>query len=162
MIIFGFFLMVLSARVNDEIKSTCSSDKLRNANRGVLIVGVLLMTVGLCTMIYELNCKCFSGNAVKESTLMTIYSVFTAILGIVCISLGSVISTESNGLCETSSAKNIWIFGILITSGSSLYLASKIYFKLNSTNQKKKQRDASGNLLGGSTKHKVKKSKPDM
>ena len=131
MMVIGILLLILTKRVNDEIKPGCISEKLRNANRGVLVVGVLLIAIGASNLICEWRCDC-SSSSLESDKLILIYSTVVSLLGIVLISLGAVISSESKDLCNAPSGNSIWQLGIIATIIPLAYIGYDIYGRMDS------------------------------
>jgi uncharacterized membrane protein len=129
MLILGIIFLYLSNKIKNEIQANCASDKLRNANLGVMISSVILITLSICYFIATTRCDC--GDL---QTYTLIYSSISFIIGIVMIVLGTVIASESKNNCETESSNSIWQLGIVIV----LVAGGAMSYDIYKDSQKKK------------------------
>jgi membrane-bound ClpP family serine protease len=135
MMLFGIGFLGLSTKVRSDIKSGCTSDKLRNANLGVMMMAVLLITLSICYFICVSKCNC--GDV---ETYSMIYSGISLAIGFVMIVLGAIIAGESKAGCKSASANSIWQIGILITVAAAGTLGYQIYEEKNSNGKRSKSK----------------------
>ena len=91
-IIIGIILLVNTISIDNAIKNTCASDKLRHSVRAMLVISVVFIVSGLSVLACcrgTAECTAF-GNLAKES-----YLAFLFALGIVLIVLASIIKSEA-------------------------------------------------------------------
>lgn len=118
--ILGFILIYLSFAIDNDIKNSCDkSDSVRKANKGLLVIGVILVTLASSYLFCQLNCNC-TGNDLSNE----IYAVVVLILSIILISLSSVIISGNCNSSKTSS-------NLVLTLSIFLLLSSIAYFAHN-------------------------------
>lgn len=133
--VLGLFLAVTSLRLSSVIQgnSVCAqSNTLQNANRGILVVGIVLFMSSFGYLLCKSNC---SGNLSSSSTSSDnmMYMVFNLMLGIVVIVLFSIVSSELNK-CNASVSKTDssmvmggLIIGVAVTVLSLGLMGKKLY-----------------------------------
>lgn len=114
----GIILSVLSWGVNNRLKDkACVSTKLKSANQGVMVIGLIFIvsSISFFICISKCNCSQQTGN-VSESKVFTGYILFCLVVSIILIVLGSIISLEAKEECADASkyASGIWIVGVLM------------------------------------------------
>jgi len=138
LLVLGVLLVYFNFNIESSIAKTCTSDSLRHANKGLLVMGLLLMFLALSVFVCPLTC-----NTVKQTNLKTslnVYCVVSMLLAIVIISLGSVISAnldeeciekdEKTGKNKTTSSPTICIvLGVLLLLISGGTLGTTMYMK---------------------------------
>jgi hypothetical protein len=116
--ILGVILVVTSNKVDGSIQAGCTSDKLRNANKGILVIGVVFMVSSVAYMICHSKCNC--GGSGSMDTKM--YVGFSLVLGIVLTVLGGIVKGQSDKAnCdvkgEVSTVLGIGVIMIVLCSG---------------------------------------------
>lgn len=114
-LVLGFFLMYFSFDIDSKIPVTCKSRAVRNANKGLLVLGMLFVAVSIGMITAPQLCDC-SKLGVKEGPL-EIYAGFMLILSIVLVSLSAIIksNTTKDNDCHIDSASPDIVLGIGIT-----------------------------------------------
>ena len=131
--VLGLFLTVVSLRLSGVIQennSCIQQHALHNANRGILIIGLILFMSSVGYLLCKNNCSDLS---VASSTSDVMYFSFNLVLGIIIIVLFSIVSSELNK-CNTSLKKtdsSLILAGLLIgicaTVLSLGFLGKKLY-----------------------------------
>ena len=132
--VLGLFLTIVSLRLSGVIQennSCIQQHTLHNANRGILIIGLILFMSSGGYLLCKRNC---SGDlSVASSTSDVMYFSFNLVLGIIIIVLFSIVSSELNK-CNTSLKKtdsSLILAGLLVgicaTVLSLGFLGKKLY-----------------------------------
>ena len=130
--VLGLFLVVTSLRLSSVIQgnSVCTqSNTLQNANRGILVVGLVLFISSFGYLLYCRNCANLSSSISSDSMM---YMSFNLMLGIVVIVLFSIVSSELNK-CNASVSKSdsgLVIGGIIVGVAATLLSLGMIGKKL--------------------------------
>ena len=131
--VLGLFLTLVSFKLSSAIQksSKCvQQNKLANANRGILVVGIVLFMSSVGYILCKRNC---SSESSPESTSELMYLSFNLVLGIVIIVLFSIVSSELKkcGAVLSKSDSALVTFGILIGVASTVlsigFLGKKLY-----------------------------------
>jgi hypothetical protein len=133
MLIMAVVFLGLSNKVKQNLQSTCNSDKLRNANLGVMITSVVLLTASLSYFACTARCDCGDLN-----TYTLIYTTLSLTIGIIMIVLGTIIIDESKGTCESNNSGTIQKLGIVITILSAGAIGLEMYNKTKKPSSGKK------------------------
>lgn len=113
----GIFLSVLSWGVDNRLKDkACVSTKLKSANQGVMVIGLIFIVSSISFFICISKCNCSQSGNVNESNVFKGYILFCLVVSIILIVLGSIISSEAKEECADASkyASGIWIVGVLM------------------------------------------------
>ena len=103
--VLGLFLVVTSLHLTNVIQgnSVCvKSNILENANRGILVVGIVLFMSSAGYLLCKQNCSDNFSSSTSSDNMM--YMGFNLMLGIVVIVLFSIVSSELNK-CNASVSK---------------------------------------------------------
>lgn len=124
----GIILTTVSWSIDSKLQETeCKSQSLKTSNKLVLTIGVALIV----SSISFFTCTSYTDAKFEEYSL-TAYVISMLVLGVILISLGSIIGSESTGACaNTGNPSNIWGIGLFIV------LLSLGYFYLKFKNVKK-------------------------
>lgn len=131
--VLGLFLFVVSVRLSSVIQSSdlCTkSNSLQNANRGILVVGIILFMSSAGYILCKRNC---SGDISVSSMSDMMYLSFNLALGIVIITLFSIVSGELNkcgapiGKTDSGLVASGLIVGVVLTLVSLGFLGKKLY-----------------------------------
>lgn len=115
--IIGFYILFISNKL-DSLTLGCSSIKLKNSIKSLLIIGTAFMVLSVSYLLFNFNCKC-----TNTSLSQNFYVGFIFILGILLILTSIVMISESKTeKCKIS--KNV--ITSLLTIGISLFLISII------------------------------------
>jgi hypothetical protein len=132
--ILGVFLMVVSSLVDSDLDNCVleTGKDIRRANKGILIISVIFMSVSLNFLYQKANsCVCPKIGAMSIFNTKEVYITFFLILGIVLIGLSSTIKANDSQLCvltKSSSVVNFTIIiGVIMTLGCGGYLGMSIY-----------------------------------
>jgi hypothetical protein len=124
-LIIGCSLIFTSFQIDKNIKSSeCLTKNLILSNKGVLVVGLILAQVSGTYVLIHSACKNTQKTAISlTQNRLIACSGFSLILGIVLITLGSIIDKESKK-CKLvkSESKTVWGLGVFITSLSAACL----------------------------------------
>jgi hypothetical protein len=123
-LILGVFMVFESLSISKKIKSDCDSNKLRNSNRGVLMIGTTFVVLAVSFAICNYSSPSGTTTGTKEANFVV---GFALILGIVLISLGSIISSESKKTDCSASASSIYTVGIVMFLSCSIYIGNEVY-----------------------------------
>jgi putative Mn2+ efflux pump MntP len=126
--VLGLVLVRSSGKISKKIKNTCSSDDLRSANRGILVVGVISIVSSLAYMACLSQCEC--KDVGDFSTI--VYMGFTFLLSIVLISLGSIVDKQSKKSgCEDTKGTSgtIILIGVIMLLLSGGWGGYNVYSK---------------------------------
>ena len=123
-LVLGVFLMYFSFDIDAKLPVTCKSRAVRNANKGLLVLGMLFVAVSVGMITAPRLCDC-SKLGVKEGPA-EIYAGFMLILSIVLVVLSSIIkaNTTKDKDCYIDSASPGAVLGIGIT----MMVLSLIFF----------------------------------
>jgi len=125
----GIVLTVTSGKILKKIKKNCESEDLRNANRGILVIGVVAIVSSLSYMACHAKCACKDVGAFSTVG----YMGFTFLLSIVLIALGSVVDKQTkNTGCEDAKGTSGLVIGIgvimlLMSGGWGGYKGYEMY-----------------------------------
>ena len=132
--VLGLFLVVTSLRLTNVIQgnSVCAqSNILENANRGILVVGIVLFMSSVGYLLCKKNCSDNFSSSTSSDNMM--YMGFNLTLGIVVIVLFSIVSSELNK-CNASVSKSDsamvmggLIIGVAVTVLSLGLMGKKLY-----------------------------------
>ena len=142
--VLGLFLAVTSLRLSSVIQgnSVCAqSNTLQNANRGILVVGIVLFMSSVGYLLCKRNCSENLSSSTSSDNMM--YMGFNLMLGIVVIVLFSIVSSELNK-CNASVSKSdsgMVMGGIIVGVAATLLSLGMIGKKLYENRDK-----ASANL----------------
>ena len=122
----GVILFFVSWDIDNKLQNTdCKSTSLKTCNKIVLCVSVALIVSSLSFFKTASKLSVSSG-----SNKINLYTIFMFLFGIILIVLGSIISTQSVGLCVNSSnISSIWGLGAFIVLFSGGILATEKRFK---------------------------------
>lgn len=122
--ILGVILVITSQRVDNAIKSTCTSTKLRNSNKGILVIGMIFVVSSISYLSCHATCKCGDIGGLDTK----IYLAFCMALGIILTVLSGIISSESSGNCDVKgNTTAVLIIGIMMIIGCPVYFAFSMY-----------------------------------
>ena len=121
-LIIGLILFFVSWDIDNKLQNTdCKSTSLKTCNKIVLCISVALIV----SSVSFFNCA-KKVNVTSGSAKIDLYTVFMFLFGIVLIVLGSIISTQSVGVCVNSyNITSIWGLGAFIVLFSGGLLASE-------------------------------------
>ena len=132
--VLGLFLVVTSLHLTNVIQgnSVCvKSNILENANRGILVVGIVLFMSSAGYLLCKQNCSDNFSSSTSSDNMM--YMGFNLTLGIVVIVLFSIVSSELNK-CNASVSKTDTamvmgglIVGVGVTVSSLGLIGKKLY-----------------------------------
>lgn len=127
-LILGIILIIANFNIDNSIKN-CLDNKLRNSNKGILVLAVTAIVFAISNMTCSWKCDC-----TKSSSLaIEIYIGFIFILGITLISLGIIIQNKSKKSLQCKNAAGnatiVVVSGTFMTIISGLYLIFIIYMK---------------------------------
>jgi hypothetical protein len=124
--IFGLFLTIYFFKI-DQAVEMCS-DKTRKASRGLLVMGIIMLSVSSTFMV----CGC---GMLQDSSLGIYFVLTMLILGITTVVLSSIINSE----CDDTSSDTtvITTIGILIIIASGGYLSFKGYNMIKDNQMKR-------------------------
>jgi len=132
--VLGLFLVVTSLRLSSVIQgnSVCAqSNNLQNANRGILVVGIVLFMSSVGFLLCQRSCPDNLSSSTSSNNMM--YMSFNLALGIVVIVLFSLVSSELNK-CNASVSKTDsgmvmggLIIGVAVTVLSLGLMGKKLY-----------------------------------
>ena len=111
MFIIGVILTATSMNIDQNIENTCASNKLRKANKGLLIIGVTFIVGAISYMI----CQWKAGGTSFGGTEMHIYMAFGLVLSLVLLVLTSIIQAESKDSCDTKGSSTFVLVVSVIT-----------------------------------------------
>ena len=118
----GVILFFVSWDIDNKLQNTdCKSTSLKTCNKIVLCVSVALIVSSLSFFKSASKLSVSSG-----SNKINLYTIFMFLFGIILIVLGSIISTQSVGVCVNSyNITSIWGLGAFIVLFSGGLLASE-------------------------------------
>jgi hypothetical protein len=122
---------MLSTKIEN---SKCTDDAVRSSNKGLVVISVLFIALPIAVIGCKMRCE-----KMRQSTGIysqcCIYAMFFLVLGIVLISLGSVIMGKS-GQCNANSvdavkasSRNVILIGVVVVVASSGYLGYSYFAK---------------------------------
>lgn len=121
--VLGVILYVLNTKIEN---SKCVDGGVMSSNKGLLVISVLFIVLPLASIGCEMRCERMKP---RMSPSCCVYAMFFLLLGIVLISLGSVIigkvkqcNADVHGQVK-SSATNIVVIGVVAVVASAGYLA---------------------------------------
>jgi uncharacterized membrane protein len=100
-VVIGIVLLVNSISIDNAVKNTCASDKLRHSVRTMLVISVVFIVSGLAVVACcrgQKECTAF-GSLAKES-----YLIFLLLLGVILVVLASIIKSEATKVQNCSVA----------------------------------------------------------
>lgn len=114
----GLILMMQSNKIDEKLPK-CTEPKVRNANKGLLILSVVFMTAAVAYMVCGFTSKCAGrGSAPSNPRGVMIYVGFLFLLGVTLIALGSQIHAHSSKK-NCDGAKNevtsVIVLGVVMT-----------------------------------------------
>jgi hypothetical protein len=120
--IVGLTITVLALKISQTTRK-CDDEKVNSSVKGLIAVGVILISVSLTF----LACGCSSG--LSEKFTGTLFIAFFTALGVVLITLSSLIHNSDNcGVVKSDTAMLISC-GSIMTGFGVLYLSYKMYGK---------------------------------
>ena len=132
--VLGIFLTVVSLRLNTVVQSNSVCEQqtsLANANRGVLVLGIVLFMSSVGYLLCKRNCP--AGLSVPLSTSDVMFLSFNLLLGIVIMGLFSIVSHElkkCNAVLHGTDSHLVnagVAIGFVSTALSLLVLGKKLY-----------------------------------
>jgi len=131
--IIGMLLIVFHFDIENHTRSTCDSDSLRKANKGLLIIGTIFVSLSIAYTICQSKCNCNTTDFSHE-----MYVGFIFILSGVLVGLSSTIMSQVKNNCAKSTSSPSVILGISITSLvlTAIYLGMP-YFNMSDFGIKK-------------------------
>lgn len=135
--ILGVILLITSQSIDNAIKATCTSTKLRNSNKGILVIGMMFVVSSVSYLTCHMKCDC-GGMGVLDTN---VYIVFCLALGIVLAVLASQVTSESSGDCDVKgNATVVLIIGIIMAVGCFGYFVFTMYRSRASAGMMKKSK----------------------
>ena len=126
-LLLGIILIVSNFNIDNAIKSTCTDDSLHNSNKGILVLAVTAIVFSLSNMTCTWKCDCSNSGAIATE----LYVGIIFLLGIVLISLGTIIQTKAKKslTCKNAEvhATAVITAGSLMTAFAGSYLIYVIY-----------------------------------
>lgn len=121
-LIIGLILFFVSWDIDNKLQnSDCKSTSLKTCNKIVLCISVALIVSSISFFRCSTKVNISSG-----SGKINLYTLFMFLFGVVLIVLGSIISTQSVGVCVNSyNITSIWGLGAFIVLFSGGLLASE-------------------------------------
>jgi hypothetical protein len=117
--VFGVMLVSIAGLIDKNVDVSCSSTKLKNANRGVLIIGVTFIVSSLSFVVCRVRCDCGPASGFP----LMIYSIFNLVIGLILLVLGSVIHSQSSDKCDiVEYAMVVWGVATIMVVGSLIHL----------------------------------------
>lgn len=127
-LILGLVMLVTNFQIDHSLRQQhCEDDALNNANKGILVLAVAAVVSSLAYMACAAKCS-----GLEETVLATeLYAGFALVLGIVLISLGSVINSRAGAVPSCASAKHhantVITIGVIMTVACGSYLGWYAY-----------------------------------
>jgi len=122
----GVFLLWINFSIDKHSDQTCLSDKVRQANKVILAIGVSYIILSLTYATCKLKCNCD-----KVDVDDNLHFLFLAVTSIVLIILGSIINVSSK---KNSCEKDTQIYSaftvtsavlMLVITGGAFYIDKK-------------------------------------
>ena len=111
-LVLGLIMLVTNFQIDNALRGqNCEDVALNNANKGILVIAVAAIVSSLSYMACIAKCS-DTGENILETEL---YAGFTLVLGIVLISLGSVVNSRAGAVPSCAAAKHH--SGLLVTIG---------------------------------------------
>jgi uncharacterized membrane protein len=124
----GIILIIANFNIDNSMKN-CVDDKLRNSNKGILVLAVTAIVFAISNITYSWKCDCTN----SSSLAIEIYTGFIFILGVTLLSLGVTIQDKAKQSLECKNAgehaKIVTFSGTFMTIIAGLYLIFVIYMK---------------------------------
>ena len=124
--VLGITLTASHFDIDKHTKASCDSNKLRRANKGLLVIGILFMCLSLGMFSCQSYCDC---SKVSFSLGADVYVGIIFLLSITLIVISSIIKSETNNKCldeKITSPNLILITSILSLLVSLLYIGDKL------------------------------------
>ena len=127
-LVLGIVMLVTNFQVDNALRGKqCNDTALNNANKGILVLAVTAIVSSLGYMACLAKCNSGVGSVYETE----VYVGFSLLLGIVLISLGSVVHNRAAAVGDCSSAKHhtalLITLGVIMTVLSGGYLAFYAY-----------------------------------
>uniref|UniRef100_A0A6C0D0R4 Uncharacterized protein n=1 Tax=viral metagenome TaxID=1070528 RepID=A0A6C0D0R4_9ZZZZ len=128
--IFGIFLAIVYTNIDNVIRKMPNSNTdLQNANKAILVISVMFIVIGFSYLACHRSCNCDLPNTSEP----LFYVIFSALLGIILIVLGSLIQAKSGGNDEiVKNAPSLWISGVILALIGFIYIIYSGMKKLKS------------------------------
>jgi len=128
--IIGVLLIVCYFDIDKNVKKNCTSDKLRDANTGLLVIGMIFISITTGKMMCNWKCDCPSESGGSSK----LYIAFVFVLSIVLLTLSSIIKAEGAGKsCPLNTKSTDTILGLsiclIILSGGYLGYSAYLSFQ---------------------------------
>jgi hypothetical protein len=127
-LVIGVILMIASAQIDTALRdsqSSCNTTRLQNCNRGLLIISVLLLCLGIGYIGTNFYCEC---PGTKVASL--VYSGVILAIGIVILVLAGIIRSEAsdcNKIKEKLTLPNV--LGGILTALAATHIGIVLYSK---------------------------------
>jgi hypothetical protein len=124
----GIILIIANFNIDNSMKN-CIDEKLRNSNKGILVLAVTAIVFAISNMTCSWKCDCTN----SSSLAIEIYIGFIFILGVTLLSLGVTIQNKAKQSLECENAGGhatiVVVSGTFMTIIAGLYLIFVIYMK---------------------------------
>tara|TARA_Y100000389_G_scaffold35271_1_gene29993 strand:+ start:958 stop:1413 length:456 start_codon:yes stop_codon:yes gene_type:complete len=124
-LVLGILLMYFSFDIDSKIPNTCKSKTVRDANKGLLILGMLFVATSLAMLGAPLICDCSKLNVGEGPS--EVYAGFILLLSIVLIILSSLIKKSNDCYVDSSSPAIVLGIGIIMLLLSAGVLGNSVY-----------------------------------
>ena len=130
-LVLGVVMLVTNFQIDHALRGQhCEDVALNNANKGILVLAVAAMVSSLAYMTCAVKC---SDKA--ETVLATeLYAGFVLVIGIVLISLGSIVNSRAGAVSDCAAAKHhanaVITLGVIMTVVCGSYLGWYAYENL--------------------------------
>ena len=124
-LVLGILLMYFSFDIDSKIPNTCKSRTVRDANKGLLILGMLFVATSLAMLGAPLVCDCSKLNVGEGPS--EVYAGFILLLSIVLIILSSLIRKSNDCYVDSSSPGIVLGIGIIMLLLSAGVLGNSVY-----------------------------------
>ena len=123
--IFGIFLAVVYTNIDNAIRKMSNPDNdLQNANKAILVISIMFIVIGFSYLACHRSCNCDLPNTSEP----LFYVIFSGLLGIILIVLGSLIQAKSAGNDEIiKNSPILWISGVILALIGIIYIIYNVY-----------------------------------